>query len=67
MLRLNKTFNSFNVIGDQWTPYTNTKKERKNGPSPLFFCLICVVCRHSLGDLRRVQLPVGVGVEGRRG
>ena len=43
------------------------KKERKNGPSPVFFCLICVVCRHSLGDLRRVQLPVGVGVEGRSG
>ena len=44
-----------------------TKKERKNGPSPLFFCLICVVCCLSSGDPRRVQLPVGVGVEGRRG
>ena len=67
MLRLNKTFNSFNVIGDQWTPYTNTKKERKNGPSLVFFCLICVVCCLSSGDPRRVQLPVGVGVEGRSG
>ena len=29
MLRLNKTFNSFNVIGDQWTPYTYTKKRKE--------------------------------------
>ena len=43
------------------------KKERKNGPSPVSFCLICVVCCLSSGDPRRVQLPVGVGVEGRRG
>lgn len=29
MLRLNKTFNSFNVIGDQWTPYTYTKNRKE--------------------------------------
>ena len=29
MLRLNKTFNSFNVTGDQWTPYTYTKKRKE--------------------------------------
>ena len=40
--------------------HTHTqRKERKNGPSPVFFCLICEVCRHSSGDYGECSCPWG--------
>ena len=53
MLRLYKTFNSFNVIGDQWTPYTYTKKRKKEWSQSRIF----------LFDLRSMPSFIGWSTE----